>query len=132
MISKTLRIAPMIVLASFALSSAAWATCSNASVSGTYGFLGGGTDTSGNPTTYVGQVTVDSTTAKFTGTETISDEGAIIPDEPITGTYAVASNCTGTGTVTAGSGKAHNIYFVVTSAGLKEVYGGQARPRGSP
>ena len=38
MISKTLRIARMIVLASFALSSAAWAaTCSNASLSGTYG-----------------------------------------------------------------------------------------------
>jgi len=39
MISKTLRIALTIVLASFALSSAAWAaTCSNASLSGTTGF----------------------------------------------------------------------------------------------
>jgi len=39
MISKTFRIALTIVLASFALSSAAWAaTCSNASLSGTYGF----------------------------------------------------------------------------------------------
>jgi len=38
MISKTFRIARMIVLASFALSSAAGAaTCSNASLSGTYG-----------------------------------------------------------------------------------------------
>jgi len=45
MISKTFRIARMIVIASFALSSAAWAaTCSNASLSGTYGFLGEGTN----------------------------------------------------------------------------------------
>ena len=48
MISKTLRIALTMVLASFALSSAAWAaTCSNASLSGTYGFLHGGTDSLG-------------------------------------------------------------------------------------
>jgi len=47
MISKTFRIALTIVLASFALSSAAWATCSNASVSGTYGFVDSGTDPSG-------------------------------------------------------------------------------------
>ena len=48
MISKTFRIARMIVLASFALSSAAWAaTCSNASLSGTYGFLHDGTDSNG-------------------------------------------------------------------------------------
>jgi hypothetical protein len=40
MISKTFRIARMIVHASFALSSAAWAaTCSNASLSGTHRFL---------------------------------------------------------------------------------------------
>ena len=46
MISKTFCIARMIVLASFALSSAAWAaTCSNASLSGTYGFLHGGKTT---------------------------------------------------------------------------------------
>jgi hypothetical protein len=43
MISKTFRIARMIVLASFALSSAAsatatWTPCSNASLSGAYGF----------------------------------------------------------------------------------------------
>ncbi len=50
MISKTLRIARMIVLATFALSSAAWAaTCSNASLSGTYGFLHAGIDSQRRP-----------------------------------------------------------------------------------
>ena len=52
MISKASRIARMIVLATFAFSSAAWAaTCSNASLSGTYGFLHDGTDVEGAPTT---------------------------------------------------------------------------------
>jgi len=123
MISKMFRIARMIVLASFALSSAAWAACSNASVSGTYGFLGSGTDSSGNPISFVGQFTADSSTATFTGSQTIADDGLILPGEPITGTYAIATNCTGTGTVTIGKGKPQNIYFVVTSAGLREVYG---------
>jgi hypothetical protein len=88
MISKTFRIAQMIVLASFALSSAAWATdsatdsatdwatdsatdwatCSNASLSGTYGFLHDGTDSNGTPTSAaVTQLTFDSTTGTFTG-----------------------------------------------------------------
>ena len=50
MISKTFRIARMIVLATFAFSSAAWAvSCSNASLSGTYGFLHGGVDAHGAP-----------------------------------------------------------------------------------
>ena len=48
MISKMFRIALTIILASFALSSAfGAATCSNASLSGTYGFLGEGTNTKG-------------------------------------------------------------------------------------
>jgi hypothetical protein len=123
MISKIFRIVRMIVLASFALSSAAWATCSNASLSGTYGFLGGGTDTSGNPITVVGQFTANPTTATFTGTETVSDNGLVIPGVAITGKYAVASNCTGTGAVAADGSKAHSFYFVVTSAGVREVFG---------
>ncbi len=52
MISKAFLIARMIVLATFGLSSAAWAaTCSSASLSGTYGFLHDGTDSSGTPAT---------------------------------------------------------------------------------
>jgi hypothetical protein len=56
MISKMFRIALTIVLASFALGSAAWATCSNASLNGTYGFLHGGTD-SGIPVIGLSQAT---------------------------------------------------------------------------
>jgi hypothetical protein len=132
MISKTFRIARMIVLVSFALSSAAWAaTCSNASLSGTYGFLHDGTDSNGTPATAaVSQLTFDSTTGTFTGETTASHDGVIVT-VPLTGTYAVASNCTGTGNPTGGS----PFSFVVTSTGFLAVHlfaEGFAVKQGSP
>src|SRR5277367_4952681 len=98
MISKAFRIARLIVLASFAFSSAAWAaTCSNASLSGTYGFLHDGTDSNGTPfTAAVTQITFDSPTGTFTGESTDSHDGVIVT-ESISGTDSIASNCTGTG-----------------------------------
>ena len=117
MISKTCCIARTIVLASFALSSAAWAaTCSNASLSGTYGFLHGGTDRAGQPTTTVSQVTFDSTTGRLIAEDTASHNGVITTDS-LTGTYAVASNCTVAATITL-NGASENIAFVVTSTGF--------------
>jgi len=115
MISKTVCVVRMIVLASFAISSAAWAaTCSNDSVRGTYGFLHDGTDSSGTPATAaVSQLTFDSTTGTFSGETTASHDG-VIATEPLTGTYAVASNCTGTGNPTGGV----PFSFVVTSTGF--------------
>ena len=118
MISKTLRIALTIVLASFALSSAAWAaTCSNASLSGTYGWLHGGTASDGTPVINVSQVTFDSTTGTYTAEDLGSHDGVIIT-ESITATYAVHSNCTGTATVKVDGVLAGNIAFVVTSTGF--------------
>ena len=119
MVSKMCSVASMIVLATFALSSAAWAaTCSNESLSGTYGFLHGGTDSNGTPATAaVSQVTFDSTTGTFTGETTASHDG-VIATEPLTGTYAVASNCTGTGNPTGGS----PFFFVVTLTGFLAVH----------
>jgi len=118
MISKTFRIARMIVLASFALSSAAWAaTCSNASLSGTYGWLHGGTASDGTPVIGVSQVTFDSTTGTYTGEDRASHDG-VVTTESITATYAVHSNCTGKATVKVDGVLAGNIAFVVTSTGF--------------
>jgi hypothetical protein len=132
MISKTFRIALTIVLASFALSSAAGAaTCSNASLSGTYGFLHDGTDSNGTPATAaVSQITFDSTTGTFTGETTASHDG-VIATESLTGIYTVASNCTGTGTPTGGS----PFSIVVTPTGFLAVHPfseGFAVKQGSP
>jgi hypothetical protein len=139
-ISKTFVIARMIFLASFALSSAAGATqraesaselCSNASLSGTYGFLHDGTDSNGTPATAaVTQITFDSTTGTFTGETTASHNG-VIATESLAGTYTIASNCTGTGTPTAGS----PFFIVVTSTGFLAVHPfseGFAVKQGSP
>jgi hypothetical protein len=132
MIFKTFHIGRMIVLASFVLSTAAWAaTCSNASISGTYGFLHDETDSNGAPVTAaVTQITFDSTTGTFAGENTASHDGVIVTD-PITGTYAVAPNCTGTGTPAAGV----PFPLVVTSTGFVAVHlfsEGFAVKQGSP
>ncbi len=132
MISETFRIARMIVLTTFAFNSAAWAaTCSNASLSGTYGFLHDGTDSNGTPATAaVSQVTFDSNTGTFTGVTTAS-HGGVIATEPLTGTYAVASNCTGTGIPAGGS----PFSIVVTSSGFLALHlfsEGFAVKQGSP
>ena len=131
MISKTFRIARMIVLATFALGSTAGATCSNASLSGTYGFVHVGTDSSGTPaTTAVTQITFDSTTGTFTGENTASHDGVIVTD-PVTGTYVIASNCTGTGTPAGAS----PFSIVVTSTGFLAAHllsEGFAVKQGSP
>jgi hypothetical protein len=132
MVSKMFRIARMIVLASFALSSAAWAaTCSNASLSGTYGFLHDGTDSNGAPSSAaVSQITFDSTTGTFTG-ETKASHDGVIAAFSFAGTYAIASNCTGIGTPMGGS----PFSIVVTSTGFLALHlfsEGFAVKQGSP
>jgi hypothetical protein len=131
MISKTIRIAGMILLASFALSSAAGATCSNASLSGTYGFLHDGTDSNGAPfTAAVSQITFDSNAGTFTVETTASHDG-VTDTESLTGIYTVASNCTGTGTPTG----ATPFSIVVTSTGFLALHPfseGFAVKQGSP
>jgi hypothetical protein len=120
MISRMLRIASLIflatiVLASFALSSAAWAdTCSNASLRGAYGFAHSATDSTGTPVSAaVSQITFDPSTGTFS-VDTTSSRDGVISTFSTTGTYAVASNCTGTGTPMG----ANPFNFVVTPRGF--------------
>jgi hypothetical protein len=125
MISKTLRIARMIVLASFALSSAAWAaTCSDASLSGTYRFLHSGIDSHGAPAVAVTQLTFDPAKGTYTG-EDLENIGGVITPSSLTATYAVAKNCTVTAQVTLVSGghaENVNVSFVVTSTGFSFLF----------
>jgi hypothetical protein len=119
MISKAFRIVRMFVLASFALSSAAWAaTCSNASLSGTYGFMHDGTDATGAPATAaISQITFDSATGTFT-VETTASHGGVIAIESLTGAYTVAANCIGLGMPTG----ATPFSIVVTPRGFLAVH----------
>jgi hypothetical protein len=129
---KMFRTALAIVLASSAVSSAAVAaTCSNASLSGAYGFLHDGTGSNGAPASAaVTQLTFDPTTGTFAGENTAS-HGGVIVTAPVTGTYTVASNCTGTGTPTGAS----PFSIVVTSTGFLALHifsEGFAVKQGSP
>jgi len=110
---KIFRIASAIVLACLALSSTAWAACSSESLSGAYGFLHNSTSSDGAPATAVSQLTFDPTTATFTIETTASHDG-VVATESTTGTYAIDSNCTGTG---APAGAAP-FALVVTSTGF--------------
>jgi len=121
MFSKTFRISRMILFASFVLSSAAWAaTCSNGSLSGTYGFLHAGVDRRGAPAVAVTQLTFDPAEGTYTG-EDLENIGGVITRSSLTATYAVARNCTVTAQVTLLSGGASenvNVSFVVTPTGF--------------
>ncbi len=117
MISKTLHIAQSIVIANFALSSVAWATCSNASLSGTYGFLHTGIGPSGTPTTGVTSITFDSTTGTYKGRDTASHNG-VIDTGSLNATYAVAPDCTVQATATLGSNPPLDLAFLLTSKGF--------------
>jgi hypothetical protein len=78
----------------------------------------------------VSQITFDSTTGTFTVETTASHDG-VITTESVPGTYALASNCTGTGTPTGLS----PFSIVLTSAGFLAVHPfseGFAVKQGSP
>jgi hypothetical protein len=119
--SKMFRFILAIAVASLALGSAGRAMaqsrfqpCSNASLSGAYGFVHDETDGNGAPfTAALTQITFDAKSATFTGQTTASHDG-VIATESLTGTYTVASNCTGTGTPTGAS----PFSIVVTSRGF--------------
>lgn len=92
-------------------------TCTNASIKGKYGLIITGYDSSGQYQMGVGQI--NSTGAgKFTGVETVSDDGTIYNNQATTGTYSIAANCTGSGTITSvKNGNQSHYNFVVDPEG---------------
>ncbi len=90
-------------------------TCTLAGTKATYGFYGGGIEFSALATAFEGQFTFDGT-GKLAGTETASAAGKVIKG-PITGTYQINSDCTGSSTITL-SGDTETGNFVVVNGGL--------------
>ncbi len=121
MISKMVCITSLIVVLVLALGSTTWAqpqppsTCSNATLSGNSGFVVTGINPSG-PTVTTGQITADGK-GKFTGMETVSNNGTIEQNIPIKGTYKIRANCTGSGTTTVKGASTFHFDFVVVSSG---------------
>lgn len=87
-----------LMFVTLAATSSLGATCTIASVKGVYGILGSGLNGSGQPAASVTQITSDGN-GNLTGTTTKSIDGTIATFTT-TGTYSMAKNCTGTGTLT--------------------------------
>jgi hypothetical protein len=87
----------LMVFTGLAAAEPAAASCTNASLSGIYGILLNGSNSSKD--LYAGVYQIDSDgTGGLTGTGTQSSDGTI-QTVTLTGTYAIASNCTGTLTI---------------------------------
>jgi hypothetical protein len=93
--SSPLFVAVLAGLVMYALPGSA---CSNTTIQGSYGFLLTGTNSSGLAAV-VGQITADGK-GGLTGSETISNDGAISSNVTLTGTYSIKPACTGTATIT--------------------------------
>jgi hypothetical protein len=120
MTSKLVRLA-VLNLSSVVLATLLWVqpmhavACSNASLTGNYGFAINGT-ANGNPITAVGQFATDGN-GTLDGIETISDNGAVGNLLAVLGTYAIKSNCTGTMTIQAQGRSKQNFNVTVISGG---------------
>ena len=73
-------------------------SCSNASLKGDYAYAVNGTSLTippVGPVAILGKITADGN-GSFSGSINVNLTGIIITDVPVTGTYSVASDCTGT------------------------------------
>lgn len=120
MTSRMLREAFPLVTTVLALGLAAWGQCSNATVTGKYGFDGNGLDKNGSPISFIGYIKADGKGA-FTGTETGSDNGTVFTNIPISGTYSVKSDCTGSGTTKVKGQKMLDHFALVVVSGGKNL-----------
>ena len=107
--------AVVVCLCVLSLASLSWgAACSNATVTGNYGFQVSGVGQSGDPRASSGQLTADGI-GNFTGTETTKMMGVTYTNVSLTGTYKINANCSGTGTFTPSIGTTFTYSFVILS-----------------
>ena len=116
MISKILCRGFLLVTTVLALGLGAWGQCSDASMTGKYGFAGNGLDKNSTPFSFLGYLKADGK-GTFTGTETGSVDGTVFTNVPITGTYSIKSDCTGSGTSKLKGQKTGHFNLVVVSGG---------------
>jgi hypothetical protein len=104
------------------------ATCTNAGVKGNFGFEATGIFVTGAPVTgpvaFIGELKLSVDAAGdgvITGHVTSSENGTIFTfgEEPVTGTYSVNPDCTGTATITPEGQSALNFSFVVVDGGKR-------------
>lgn len=97
-VRKAASLAVLLVFVALAAQMSHAAACSDAVLTGTYGLLVTGYDSSGLYQHGMAQIKSKGN-GSFTGTETVSDDGTIFNKVAITGTYAISADCTGSGTI---------------------------------
>jgi hypothetical protein len=100
----------------------AFATCSNASIKGTYGVLASGLNGSLQPAASLNQIVVDGL-GNLSGTATKSIDGTIVTYS-VTGTYSIASNCTGKATFNNQSNQTEHDNIYINNANSGGLYAG--------
>jgi hypothetical protein len=122
MIFKSVRSATMILSSLVLASALVWAgpappagSCSNASLTGNYGFAINGT-AGGNPIASVGQVTANGN-GKIAGFVSTSVNGSVASQVPLRGVYHINSNCTGTQTITPQGGSPFHFELAIIAGG---------------
>jgi hypothetical protein len=102
----------------------AQSSCSVASLSGSYTYSLNGSyfDNDNNQYGYsaVGQFNANGS-GTFSGSETTDDGATIYPNDAVTGTYTVNSDCSGSATFNLAQDEPVNVNFVITNAG-KNIY----------
>ena len=109
----------IMLLAVFFLSRQAQAQCANTNLNGVLFYTLSGTIKSGSSTVAyqeLGKVTADGN-GNLTGTTTTSSAG-VIATMPVTGTYAIQTNCSGTATLTSTANTAQLTLQLVNGGGL--------------
>lgn len=96
------------------------ATCSNALIKGIYGLTITGFDSANLYQDSVTQINANGK-GKFTGIATVNEDGTVFNDMAVTGTYSIAANCTGTGTITNPKNGNVSHYNLVYDAVSKQV-----------
>lgn len=91
------------------------AVCTDLGVKHNYSMKLTGSVTSIGQVAFVGQLVLNGT-GSITGTSTLSLNGSIVSAVPVTGTYTINSNCTGTAQITPKGQSPINLALVVVSA----------------
>lgn len=139
MSSRIFRTTLLIVIAVFVFGLVSWGQCSDANVTGKYGYLVYGFDSSGNPIASLGYMKANGK-GTFSGTESVADDGEVEQNISVSGTYSINSDCTGSGTIKLKGGKKSNTFALVVVSGGKtlqilstdtgSVQGGEAEAQG--
>ena len=92
------------------------ATCTDLGVKANYGFQDTGLVVGSGPIALTGRLTLDGN-GGAKGSQSGTQAGAVVTNVPLSGSYSVNSDCTGSATLTPQGGVATNFNFVLVNGG---------------